>query len=135
MRIGAFFFLIFMVNPSISFSNPYNSSSMAPKQEFYSIRIYQLKTKEQEERVDKYLQTAFLPALHRMGIPKVGVFHPVGNDTAAVRRIYVLIPFHSLEQFAGFPASLLQDASYLSPGKEYLHSTYNDTPYSPFKSI
>src|SRR5260370_7891199 len=70
-----------------------------------------------------------------MGIPKVGVFHPVGIDTAAVRRIYVLIPFHSLEQFAGFPASLLKDASYLSDGKDYLDATYNEPPYARFESI
>src|ERR1700736_4239359 len=114
MRIFTFFALVFLLNTQPTFSKPYGGSPMSPKQEFYSIRIYQLKTKEQEARVDKYLQGAFLPALHRMGIPKVGVFRPVGNDTAAVRRIYVLIPFHSLEQFAAFPASLQKDPSYLS---------------------
>jgi len=135
VRITAFFLLLFMLNPSISFSTPSGSSSRAPKQEFYSIRIYELKTKEQEERVDKYLQTALLPALHRMGIPKAGVFHPVGNDTAAIRRIYVLIPFHSLEQFAGFPATLLKDATYLSDGKDYLDAAYSEPPYARFESI
>ena len=132
MRIFGLFTLLCVLNSTIGFSAP---SISAPKQEFYSIRVYQLKTKEQEVSVDKYLQGAFLPALHRMGIPKVGVFKPVGNDTAAVRRIYVLIPFHSLDQFAGFPASLLKDAAYLSSGKEYLDATYNDPPYARFESI
>jgi len=132
MRIFALFALLLLLNSATSFSNPYTS---APKQEFYSIRIYQLKTKEQEERVDKYLQGSFLPALHRMGVPKVGVFKPVGNDTAAIRRIYVLIPFHSLDQFAGLPASLLKDPAYLSSGKDYLDATYNDPPYARFESI
>ena len=54
----------------------------APKQEYYSIRIYQLKNADQEARVDKYLQAALLPALHRQGITDVGVFKPIGNDTA-----------------------------------------------------
>ena len=107
----------------------------SPKQDVYSIRIYQLKTKEQEEKVDKYLQGALLPALHRMGIPKVGVFKPVGNDTAAIRRIYVLISFHSLEQFAGLPASLLKDQQYLTDGKDYLDAEYTDPPYARFESI
>ena len=38
----------------------------APKQEFYALRIYQLRTADQEVRIDSYLQTALLPALHRI---------------------------------------------------------------------
>jgi hypothetical protein len=136
MRLFALFALAFLLNSPASFSNTYNNNyATAPKQEFYSIRIYQLKSKEQEERVDKYLQGAFLPALHRMGIQKVGVFKPVGNDTAAVRRIYVLIPFHSLEQFTGLTASLQKDQSYLSDGKDYLDAVFDNLPYTRIESI
>ena len=105
------------------------------KQEFYSIRVYQLKNKEQEQRVDKYLKGAFLPALHRLGIAEVGVFRPVGNDTAAIRRIYVLIPFRSLDQFASLPASLAKDAQYQADGKDYLEAAYDNVPYLRIESI
>ncbi len=114
---------------------PLLSLAAAPKQEFYSIRIYQLKTAEQETRVDTYLQTALVPALHRMGIAEVGVFKPVGNDTAAIRRIYVLIPFKSLEQYLGLPSALEKDAQYGSVGKDYLDATYDNTPYIRMESI
>ena len=70
----------------------------APKQEYYSLRVYSLKTAEQETRIDTYLQTALLPALHRIGITEVGVFKAIDNDTAAIRHVYVLIPFKNLEQ-------------------------------------
>lgn len=112
-----------------------DSPAFSPKPDYYSLRIYQLKTKEQEDKVDKYLQAAFLPALHRMGIPKVGVFKPVGNDTASIRRIYVLVTFHSLEQFAGLSAALLKDQQYLTDGKEYLDAEYNNAPYERIESI
>ncbi len=143
IRILTLLALAFVLNAPASFSNTYTSNyaaaicnyATAPKQEFYSIRIYQLKTKEQEERVDKYLQGAFLPALHRMGIQKAGVFKPIGNDTAAIRRIYVLIPFHSLEQFLGLTASLQKDQSYLSDGKDYLDAVYDNPPYTRIESI
>src|SRR5690242_14659351 len=92
----------------------------SPKQEFYTIRFYPLKNAQQKQKVDKYLKDAFIPALHRQGIAKIGVFKPIGNDTASIRRIYVLIPFHSLEQFAGLNAALEKDAQYLSDGKDYL---------------
>ncbi len=106
-----------------------------PKQEFYSIKIYQLRSAAQEERVEKFLQTAYLPALHRLGIAQVGVFTPVDNDTAAVRRIYVLIPFNSLEQFLRLPALLEKDTQYLAAGKDYLDAVYNDPPYQRMESI
>jgi hypothetical protein len=110
-------------------------SAAGPKQEFYAIRVYQLKTADQEARVDKYLQSALLPALHRFGIADVGVFKPVGNDTAAQRRIYVLIPFKNLEQYTDLTAALTKDAQYLSDGKDYIEATYDNPPYARIESI
>ena len=107
----------------------------SPRQEFYSIRIYQLKTAEQETRVDAYLQTAFIPALHRMGITEIGIFKPVGNDTAAIRRIYVLIPFKNLEQYLGLSDALDKDAQYKQTGKDYLDASYDNIPYARMESI
>src|SRR5690348_18271999 len=73
----------------------------APPTEFYELRIYQIDTPEQEKVVDEFLQQAYLPALHRHGIPKVGVFKPIEQDTVYYgKRIYVLIPFETLEKFA-----------------------------------
>ncbi|MBS1661242.1 MAG: NIPSNAP family protein [Bacteroidetes bacterium] len=110
-------------------------SATAPKQEFYSIRVYQLKNKEQEARVEKYLQSALLPALHRSGISEVGVFKPIGNDTASIRKIYVLIPLKTLEQFTGLTAALNKDAQYLTDGKDYLDVNYDDPSYVRIESI
>lgn len=107
----------------------------AAKQEFYSIRIYQLKNAEQEAKVDKYLQAALLPALHRQGIADIGVFKPVGNDTAAVRRIYVLIPLKSFEQYLGLPATLSKDGQYLADGKDYIEAPFDNIPYLRIESI
>lgn len=111
------------------------ASGPAAKQEFYSIRIYQLKSTQQEEKVDQYLKDAFIPALHRQGIPKIGVFKPIANDTASIRRIYVLIPFSSLEQFASLNARLDKDAQYLADGKDYLDALHNDPPYIRLENI
>jgi hypothetical protein len=127
-------FLICALDAS-SFADGAKPNLLAPKQEFFAIKIYQLKTKEQETSVSKYLQNAYLPALHRLGIPKVGVFIPVGNDTAAIRRIYVLIPFHSTDQYLELSGHLEKDKQYQEDGKEYLSATYNDPPYSRIESI
>src|SRR5882672_3610892 len=91
----------------------------APDRNYFQIKIYSLKSKEQEERIDKYLQQAFLPALHRAGISKVGVFKSVENDTAAIRRVFVFIPFKSLDQFSKISQTLAKDAQFLADGKDY----------------
>jgi len=107
----------------------------AGKQDIFSIRIYQLKNAQQEQRVDQYLKNALVPALHRLGITQVGVFRPVDNDTAAVRRIYVLMSFRSLDQFAALQTRLEKDAQYQQDGKDYLDASYDSIPYLRIESI
>jgi hypothetical protein len=107
----------------------------AARQEIFSIRVYQLKSTLQEERLDKFLKEAYLPALHRQGIAKVGVFKPVGNDTAAIRRTYVLMSFRSLEQWTDLSSRLDKDAQYQSEGKDYLDAVHSDPPYLRIETI
>ncbi|MFI5151906.1 MAG: NIPSNAP family protein [Chitinophagales bacterium] len=105
------------------------------KMNYYQIRVYQLKSKEQEERVDRFLQNALLPALHRLGISQVGVFKPITNDTAAVRRVYLLIPFGSLDQWVKIQQGLERDKQFSQDGAEYISAQFNDPPYSRMESI
>ena len=102
---------------------------------FYTLKVYQLKNDTQEIRVNKYLREALLPALHRHGIPQAGVFSAVGNDTAAIRRIYVLIPFNSLEEYFKLPATLEKDQQYLGDAKDYLDARYDDPAYLRTETI
>lgn len=102
--------------------------------EFYQIRVYHLKTETQVARVDSFLSTALLPALHRAGIKQVGVFKPIEQDTADLR-IYVLVPFRSLEQFEKLPAVLEEDVVYKKAGGNYINAEYNNTPYERQESI
>ena len=116
-------------------SLPSTMLAVGPGREFYSIRIYQLKDASQESRLDTYLQTALLPALHRLGITGIGVFKPVGNDTAGVKKVYLLIPFKSLEQYTSLQASLDKDAEYNTAGAAYIEATYDNPPYLRMESI
>lgn len=106
-----------------------------PKQEFFAIRIYELKSAQQEARIDTFLQQAFLPALHRRHLTGIGVFKAIDNDTAAIRRVYVFIPLKDLDQFASLADDLLKDAQYLADGRSYLTSTYDDPPYIRMENI
>lgn len=103
--------------------------AFAPDREFYQIKIYHLKDKSQEDRVDQFLKNAYLPALHKIGIKKVGVFKPIGNDTSSDRRIFVFTPFNSLSQITSVNDRLEKDKEFDMAGKDYLEAAYNDPPY------
>ena len=111
------------------------SSGAAPKREYYEIRIYSFKEKSQEENIDKYLKDAFLPALHRAGIAKVGVFKPIETDTTYGKRIYVLIPYSSLEEFTKLPEVLQKDQKFAAAGSQYLDAPYDNPPYTRIQKI
>jgi NIPSNAP len=111
------------------------SNYKKPPQEFYQIKIYHLKNAEQEKSVDDYLRNAFLPALHKTGISKVGVFKPIANDTAADKLIYVLIPLKSMDQLLTLPVQLEKDADYNNTGSAYLNAVYNNASYARIESI
>ncbi len=102
---------------------------------FYEIKVYHLENKEQEVIVDNYLKNAFIPALNREGIKNVGVFKPIGNDTLKDKRIYVLIPYKSPQQFANMPEQIGKDRQYQDSGKLYLDAAYNKPPYNRIESI
>ena len=60
-----------------------------PKPGFYQLKVYHLKDGTQEAQLDAYLQQAYLPALHRAGIARVGVFKtiaPAGNTCSPPAR-------------------------------------------------
>ena len=98
-----------------------------PARYYYQLKIYHLKTAAQEALTDKFLQTAYLPALHRAGIKNIGVFKPIEKDS--LQHVYVLIPFKSLEQFTGLEKVLQKDQQYQTDGKEFLNASFDSIPY------
>jgi hypothetical protein len=110
--------------------------TFAQKREFYEIKIYTYTGTDQEKQIDDYLKNAYLPGVHRAGISKIGVFKPIESDTAFFgKRIYVLTPFKSLEQFAGLNDVLQKDKQYLEAGKNYIDAVYSNPPFVRMESI
>jgi hypothetical protein len=101
---------------------------------YYEIKIYHLKSQAQEDKLDYYLEHAYLPALHRIGIKDVGVFKPLAGDTLG-KRVYVLIPFRSWKQLEGLDAKLSDDQQYFIDGKDYINAPYNEEPYTRMETI
>ncbi|HPT31602.1 MAG TPA: NIPSNAP family protein [Prolixibacteraceae bacterium] len=104
-------------------------------QEYYAIKIYRFKNQEQVERVEKFLKEAYIPAMHRIGISKVGVFKPIEGDTVAGLTVFVWIPLKSLQQYADLPGLLEKDARYKSDGADYLEADNKNAPYARIETI
>jgi len=105
------------------------------KQMYYEVKIYRIKDKVQETAMDAYLKDAFIPALHRAGIPTVGVFKPIEKDTAYGKMIYVYIPYKTIEQYGQLSDRLAKDKVYAEAGKAFLDAPYNSPPYVRYESI
>jgi hypothetical protein len=107
----------------------------AEKRAYYEIKLYRLNTNEQVQQVDAFLKNAYLPALHRAGIKKVGVYHPVGNDTSSNKRVYVFIPLNSLEQVSTLEDILVNDKQVQADGDAYWNAAFNAPQYKRIETI
>lgn len=118
----------------VSFSE---TSFAAPpeKQMFYELKIYRLKDPAKNAVFDRYLKDAYIPAMHRAGIPAVGVFKPVETDTAYGKMVYVFVPYKTMDEFDRVLTFLENDAVYNEAGKEFLAAPYNDPPFARYESI
>ena len=111
------------------------SSNLALKREYYEIKVYTINGPEQEAKVDQFLQQAYLPALHRAGISKVGVYKPIKTDTTFGKRIFVFIPLKKLDQLSTLLTALDKDAAFQSAGSEYLNAPWDKPVYVRMESI
>lgn len=110
------------------------STSLSAR-DYYQIKVYNIKDKSQETRVDNYLKNAYVPAMHRAGIKTVGVFKPIANDLAAGTKIIVFIPLKDLSQIDKAEASIEKDKEYQTAGAEYINSKFDNPPYERIESI
>ena len=131
--LRSFSLLVVMFFFSLSFSS---FGAVPAKQQYYEIRVYHITDKIQESRVDAYLKDAYLPALHRAGIPVVGVFKPIETDTAFYGKlIYVFIPIRTVDEYSQLPGILGKDKVYTEAGKSFLDAVYDNPPYIRYESI
>ncbi len=115
--------------------NGQTATGKTPKRDFYQIKVYHLKDTDQEKTVEAFLEKAYLPALHRAGIEKIGVFKPVPAAGTTELLIYVFIPFSSYEQFSKLDQRLDKDSRYQQDGSLYLNATIAKPPFERIESI
>jgi hypothetical protein len=114
------------------------TQAYAGSKDLYQLKIYHLKSADQEQVVENYLEKAYLPALHRAGISKAGVFKNIkatASDKKDELLIYVLVPYKSADDILKIEQKLQKDKAYTNDGSAYLNAAYNKTPYDRIETI
>ncbi len=100
--------------------------------QYYELRTYTLKAGGEPQALHEFLRAAAIPAWNRLGSTPIGVFTP--QTQGEVPLLYVLIPYPSLEAFAGAAGKLAEDAEYQKAGAAYLDLPATDPAYVRFES-
>lgn len=108
----------------------YNSSK--DSREFYELRTYTLKTKEQQKLVEEYFQNAAIPALNKLGSKNIGVFKELKPES--ISKIYALIPYKSIEDFISTTDKLNLDKDYVARAAAYLNAPASAPAYDRIES-
>ncbi|MEA1786337.1 NIPSNAP family protein [Arenibacter sp. GZD96] len=107
----------------------------AQQRSYFQLKIYTLSSDTQISITDAYLKDAYLPALKRTGISNIGVFKPKTIATDSIKKIYVLTPYASLEEFQTTAEIILKDELHNAAGAAYLNAAYNQPPYVRIESV
>jgi hypothetical protein len=99
------------------------SQTQIQHKDYFELKVYEYKTSEQERRIDQFLSEAYLPYLHKKGIGKIGVFTNIANDTAAVKKLFILVPHKSISDIPVINKAMFSDEEVVKNGKDYLEAT------------
>ena len=121
--------LVATILPGLSTAAP--SKDKSPGQ-YFELREYLLKDAAQQGITENYLQHAAIPALNRAGVQHVGVFTEMKPEGQT--KLFILLTYTSLEQFAGLNSKLERDREYLQAAAAYLNAPVTAPAYERISS-
>ena len=124
-----------LLTGAASIAMPALSQAAAAKksaQQLYELRVYSFKDETQQKTVTDYLQSAFIPALNRLGSDNVGAFTELKPEGQT--RLFVLIPYTSAEDMLKVQGKLIDDADYQQAAAPYLSAPLKTPAYDRIES-
>ncbi len=109
-----------------------NQANHKKTREYYELRTYTLKDATQQQIVETYYQQAAIPAYNKIGSKNVGVFTELNPEGQT--KLYVVIPYASLENFASAKNKLMNDKTYLQAANAYLDAPAATPAYERIES-
>ena len=102
---------------------------------YFQLNVYSYSNQTQEQVLEQYLQNAFVPTAHALGFASVGVFKAIANDTAVVKKLYVLLAAKSAAALLQLPAKMLQHKPYTTQAATWLNHEQQQTAYDRKETI
>jgi hypothetical protein len=109
-----------------------NTSVQKSARDYYELRVYSLKDNTQQQMVEDYYQHAAIPAYNRIGTKNVGVFTEIKPEGQT--KLYVIIPYTSIEDFSNAKSKLLNDKTYMDAANAYLNAPATAPAYDRIES-
>lgn len=103
----------------------YPSSAQAQQnadQEYYELRTYSFTSTDQRQALEHYWENAAMPTFNRMGIEAVGVFREM--EQGETEKLYVLIPYKSLQQYDSVQRHFMQEEAHMKAGSKHLDAPF-----------
>lgn len=123
-----------MNNLAASTQNTAAAQNIAPKPEFYELRLYHLRFNAEQKQniINDYFGKVVVPAMNRSGIPAVGAFNVMIGPNSPT--LYMLVPHKSLDSFTMLAAKLAADAEYQKAGAAFHSQPVADPAYTRIES-
>jgi hypothetical protein len=109
-----------------------NTSAQKTAREYYELRVYSLKDNTQQQMVEDHYQHAAIPAYNKTGSKNVGVFTEMKPEGQT--KLYVVIPYQSIEDFSNAKNKLLSDKTYMDAANAYLNAPATAPAYDRIES-
>jgi hypothetical protein len=109
-----------------------STSTQKTSREYYELRVYTLKDAAQLQMVEDYYQHAAIPAYNKIGSKNVGVFTEMKPEGQT--KLYVVIPYQSIEDFSSSKGKLLNDKTYMGAANTYLNAPATAPAYDRIES-
>ena len=103
--------------------------------EYYQLTVYHCKTEQQLLMASDYLKNVYLPALHHFGLSNIGVFVAINNDTAVDKKLYLIIPFGTIQKYEKFSNELTAGSLIKDKSSPYINAPHNSPSYDRMEII
>ncbi len=112
--------------------NAQTASSSGKPRQYYELRKYLLTNGQQTQLTEKYVSSALIPALNRLGISPVGVFNLyLGPETPT---LYLLLPANSLDTLVSSHLRLREDQEFLSAAEPFWNAPATSPAFTRVES-
>lgn len=98
----------------------------------YELRTYELRYGGSRAVLENYFKNALFPTLNKYGIQNIGAFDEISKEDPA--KIYILIPYDSMESFASTIEKIEKDADFKALSTDYDQLTADKAPFARYSS-